>query len=150
MLLEENKDFVRKLFEAINSQDLALLDEFFAPDFILNMDDKQTQGWEVNKQVVENEIKAFPDFHVTIEDIIAEGNRVCVRLRETGTHRGDYRGFSPTGNKLSYTVVAIWRLVEGKIVEGWIVYDQLNFLQQLGAIENEESINSRLGIGSPE
>jgi len=134
MLLEENKAIICKMFEAINSRDLALLDEFFVPDFVLNMNDKQTVGWEVNKQVVENEIRAFPDFHVTIEDIIAEGDRVCVRLQETGTHIGDYRGFSSTSNKVSYAVVAIWRLVEGKIVEGWIVYDQLNFLQQLGAI----------------
>ena len=93
------------------------------------------QGLEVTKQVIKDEIKAFPDLHVTIEDIIAEGDKVCVRLQETATHTGEYRGLAPTGNKLSYTVVAIWRIVEGKIVEGWIVYDQMDFLKQLGVIE---------------
>jgi steroid delta-isomerase-like uncharacterized protein len=133
--LEENKAIVRKMFEAINKQSLASLDELMAPDFVLHMHNQQTHGWDVNKRVVEDEIKAFPDLHVAIEDIIAERDKVCVRLQETGTHRGEYHGLAPMGNKLSYTVVAIWRIVEGKIVEGWIAYDQMDFLKQLGVIE---------------
>jgi hypothetical protein len=135
MSLEENKAVVRKMFEAINKQNLASLDELMAPDFVLHMHARQARGWEVNKQVIEDEIKSFPDLHVIIEDIIAEGDRVCVRLKETATHTGEYHGLPPTGNKLSYTVVAIWRTVEGKIAEGWITYDQMDFLKQLGAIE---------------
>ncbi len=135
MSLEENKAIVRKMIEAINKQNLASLDEVMAPDFVLHMHAQQVQGWKVNKQVIEDEIKAFPDLHVAIEDIIAEGDKVCVRLQETATHTGEYRGLAPTGKKLSYTVVAIWRIVEGKIVEGWIVYDQMDFLKQLGVIE---------------
>jgi len=135
MSLEENKTIVRKMFEAINKRNLVSLDGLMAPDFVLHMRAKQTQGWRVNRQVVEDEIKAFPDFNVAIKDIIAEGDKVCVRLQETGTHRGEYHGLTPTGNKFSYTVIAIWRIVEGKIVEAWIVYDQMDFLKQLGVIE---------------
>jgi len=135
MSLERNKAIVRRMFEAINKQSLDSLDKLMAPDFVLHMHAKQAQGWEVSRQVVEGEIKAFPDLHVAIEDIIAEGDKVCVRLQETATHTGEYRGLAPTGNKLSYTVVAIWRIIEGKIVEGWIVYDQRDFLKQLGVIE---------------
>ena len=135
MSLEENKAIVRKMIQAINEQNLASLDELMAPDLVLHMHDQRMQGWKVNRQVIEGETKAFPDLHVTIEDIIAEADKVCVRLQETATHAGEYRGLAPTGNKLSYTVVTIWRLVEGKIVEGWIVYDQLDFLKQLGVIE---------------
>jgi hypothetical protein len=135
MSLEKNKEIVRKMFEAINKQSLASLNELMAPDFVLHMHTRQTQGWEVNRQVVEDEIKAFPDLHVAIEDIIAEGDEVCVRLQETATHTGEYRGLAPTGKKLSYTVVAIWRIVEDKIVEGWITYDQMDFLKQLGVME---------------
>jgi steroid delta-isomerase-like uncharacterized protein len=135
MSLEENKAIVRKMFEAINKHDLASLDKLMASDFVLHMHTQQTHGWNVNRRVVEDEIKAFPDFYVAIEDIIAEGDKVCVRLQETGTHRGEYHGLAPTGNKLSYTVVAIWRIVEGKIVEGWIAYDQMDFLKQLGVVE---------------
>jgi hypothetical protein len=135
MSLEENKTIVRKMFEAINKRNLVSLDGLMAPDFVLHMRAKQTQGWIVNRQVVEDEIKAFPDFNVAIKDIIAEGDKVCVRLQETGTHRGEYHGLAPAGNKFSYTVIAIWRIVEGKIVEAWIVYDQMDFLKQLGVIE---------------
>ena len=135
MSLEENKTIVRKMFEAINKRNLVSLDGLMAPDFVLHMRAKQTQGWRVNRQVVEDEIKAFPDFNVAIKDIIAEGDKVCVRLQETGTHRGEYHGLAPAGNKFSYTVIAIWRIVEGKIVEAWIVYDQMDFLKQLGVIE---------------
>lgn len=135
MPLEENKAIVRKMFEAINKQTLTSLDKLMAPDFVLHMRSQQTQGWEVGRKVVEDEIRAFPDLHVAIEDIIAEGDKVCVRLQETATHKGEYRGLAPTGNRLSYAVIAIWRIIEGKIVEGWIVYDQMDFLKQLGAIE---------------
>jgi len=123
------------MFEAINKQNLDSLDELMAPDFVLHMHAQHAQGWEVNKRVIEDEIKAFPDLHVAIEDIIAEGDKVCVRLQETATHTGEYRGFAPTGNKLSYTVVAIWRIIEDKIVEAWITYDQMDFLKQLGVIK---------------
>ena len=98
------------------------------------MPSKHRDG-EVGRQVVDDEIKAFPDLHVAIEDIIAEVDKVCVRLQETATHRCEYHGLAPTGNKLSYTVIAIWRVVEDKIVEGWIVYDQMDFLKQLGVNE---------------
>ena len=135
MSLEENKAIIRKMIEAINKQNPASLDELIAPDFVLHMHAQQTQGWEVSRQVVEDEIKAFPDLHVTIEDIIAEGDKVCVRLQETATHTGEYRGLAPNGKKLTYYIVAIWRIVEGKIVEGWGVYDQMDFFKQLGVIE---------------
>jgi steroid delta-isomerase-like uncharacterized protein len=135
MSLEANKAIIRKMVEAINTQNLASLDALMAPDFVLHLHAQQTQGWEVNKQVIEDEIKAFPDFHVTIEDIIAEGDKVWARFTETGTHTRDYRGLAPTGNTLSYTVVTIWRIVEGRVVEGWVVYDQLEFLRQLGVLK---------------
>ena len=135
MSLEENKTAVRKMIEAINQRNLDSLDALMAPDFVLHMNAKRMQGRKAGKQVIEDETKAFPDLQVAIEDIVAEGDKVCVRLHETATHRGEYRGLAPTGNKLAYTVVAIWRLVEGQIVEGWIAYDQLDFLKQLGAIE---------------
>jgi steroid delta-isomerase-like uncharacterized protein len=123
------------MFEAINKQNLAELDAVMSPDFVLHMHTQRIQGLEEGKQVVRNEIRAFPDLHVTVEDIIAEKDRVCVCLKETATHTGEYRGLPPTGNRLSYTVAAIWRISDGKIVEGWIVYDQLEFLEQLGVVK---------------
>ena len=135
MSLEKNKAIVRKMIEAINSQNLTLWDELMTPNFVVHMHAQKIQGLESNKQFIKDEIKSFPDLHVTIEDIIAEGDKVWVRLKETATHTGEYRGIAPTGKKLSYMVVAIWRIVDGKCVEGWIVYDQMDFLKQLGVIE---------------
>jgi C-1 hydroxylase len=134
MSLEKDESVVRKMIGAINSQNLTLWDELMVPDFVVHMGSQKIEGLERNKQFIKDEIKAFPDLHVTIEDIIAEGDKVWVRLTETATHAGEYRGLAPAGNKLSYKVVAIWRIVHGKCIEGWIVYDQADFLKQLGAI----------------
>jgi predicted ester cyclase len=65
---------------------------------------------------------------------------VCVRLKETATHIGEYRGMTPTGRKLSYSVAGFWRLADGKIKEGWIVCDQLDLLTQLG-VTNFQSLH---------
>jgi len=136
--LEENKAIVRKVIEAINKQNLSSLDELIATDFVYHMPVEQIQGLEVMKQDIEEEIKAFPDWHETIEDILAEGDKVCFRVKLTGTHTGEYYGLAPTGKKITYTAVAICRIVDGKIVEGWGVYDMLDFYKQLGAIEYTE------------
>jgi len=135
MSLEENKAIIRKMIEAVNLQNLASLDELIASDCVYHMNAQQIQGLEVLKRVMEGEFKGFPDLHVTIEDLMAEGDKVCVRLKETVTHTNEFRGLTPTGKKLTYTAVTIWRIVEGKVVEGWGVYGQMDFLKQLGVIE---------------
>jgi len=133
MSLEENKTIVRRWIEALNKRNLALLDELMAPDFIDHT--YQLRGLEDFKQSLTMEIKGFPDFHMTIEDIIAEGDKVWVRLKDTATHIGEYRGLAPTGKKFTETGVLISRIVDGKIVEMWAVADELDFLKQLGVIE---------------
>jgi len=133
--LEENKALISKVIEAVNGRNLALLDELIASDFVYHTDTQQIQGLEVMKQVIEEEINGFPDLHVAIEDVIAEGYKVCIRLKETGTHTGKFRGLAPTGKKINYTAITIWRIVNSKVVEGWGVYDMLDFYKQLGVIE---------------
>ncbi|UCE96925.1 MAG: ester cyclase [Candidatus Bathyarchaeota archaeon] len=135
MSLEDNKAIIRKVIDAVNNQDLALLDELIAPDFVYHRPTQQIQGLDVMKQGVMEELRSFPDLHVNIEDIMAEGEKVCVRLTETATHKAPFRGLAPSGQKLTYTVMTIWRIAEGKVVEGWGVYDQMDFFKQLGVIE---------------
>jgi len=135
MSLEENKTIIRKMIEAINKQNLASLDQLIATDFVYHMPMQQIQGLDVMKQGVEEEIQSFPDLHVTIEDIIAEGDKVWVRVKATGTHKGGFRGLAPTGKKITLTGVQIWRIVDGKVAERTSIYDQLNFLKPLGVIE---------------
>ena len=109
--LEENKALVRKGIEALNKRDLTVLDEFMTPDYIDHTN--QLRGREDVKQLYMGTFKDFPDFHRTIEDIIAEGDKVWVRYKITAT--------DPTDKKMELAQVAIYRIVNGKIVEGWSV-----------------------------
>ena len=136
MSSEENKAIVRRFIEAYNKQNLDVLDELFAPDYVDHI--LQQQGREGFKQFYTKFYKGFPDTHSTIEDIIAEGDKVCLRYTNTGTHTGKYQGLAPTGKKFKTKSVEIYRIVDGKIVEGWTILDwftHLDFNKQQGVIE---------------
>jgi len=136
MSLEENEAIIRSLFEALNEQNLALLDELVAPDYVDHT--LQIRGLESLKQYIPMLPKGFPDLRETIEDIIAEGDKVWVRFKVTGTHRGVYRGLAPTGKKFTIRAVSVYRIVDSKVVEREAIYDRLDFLKQLGIIEYTE------------
>ena len=140
MELEENKDIIRRLVKAFNKHNVALLDEFIASDFVDHT--IQLQGLENYKKFENMFIKGFPDYHETIEDIIAEGDNVWIHFKVTGTHTGEWNLFGvtipPTGKKVSYRMVFNWRVVNGKLVEGGEVDDNLPFLKELGFIEYTE------------
>jgi len=132
--LEENKAIIRRLFEAFNKHNLTLLDEFISSDYVDHP--RQLRGLESYKQHLTIFYKSFPDTHETIEGIIAEGDKVCIHLKGTATHTGEYRGLAPTGKKTTWEAFIIWRIVDGKIVEMLaVVSDELDFLKQLGVIE---------------
>jgi len=133
MSLEENRAIIHSFLEAVYEQNLAALEELMAPDFVEHT--LQLKGLKDVKQLLTMLFKGFPDWHVTIEDIIAEGDKVWVRVKATGTHKGEYRGLAPTGKKIILTGVQIWRIVDGKIVERTSAYDFLDFFKQLGVIE---------------
>ena len=140
MSLEKNKAIIRSLIEAFNKQNPALLDELITPDYVDLT--SQLRGREGFKQDEAKFLKGFPDFHITIEDIIAERDKVWVRLKVTGTHTGEFEfgkiRLAPTGKKITATAVSIWRIVDDKVVERESVYDFLDFLKQLGVIEYTE------------
>ena len=136
MSLEENKEIVRKSIEIINTKDLSSIKQMVAPDFIDHT--RQMQGSENLKKFLSMIFKSFPDFHLTIEDMIAEGDKVWVRLTITATHTGEFYGLAPTGRKFTEPSVWIYRIVNGKIVEGWDVQDELDFYKKIGAIEYTE------------
>jgi len=134
MSLKKNRAIVHSLFEAFNKHNLALLDELIAPDYVDHP--RQLRGLESYKQHLTMLYKSFPDTQETIEDIIAEGDKVCIHLKGTATHTGEYRGLAPTGKKTKWEAVIIWRIVDGKIAEMLaVVADELDFLKQLGVIE---------------
>ncbi len=134
MTVEENKAIVRRWGEAFNKKDLAAVDEIFAAKY-----DGHTPGAELNspesvKELLTVLFTAFPDLHMTVEDLIAEGDKVVIRFTSTGTHQGEYLGIAPTGKQVTGTGIAIYRIVGGKVVEEWAERDTLGMMQQLGVI----------------
>ena len=136
MSLEENKAIVRRFIEAYNNRNLDVFDDLLAPDYF---DHTSKVGPEGLKQLMNMAFKAFPDFHETVEDIIAEGDKVWVLLTYTGTHTGEWLGLAPTGKKITCMAIDIYRIVNGKIAWGRRVpTPDLGFFKQLGVIEYTE------------
>jgi len=135
--LEENKAVVRHFIEVLNKKDLSfLVNNLSSPDYF---DHSFQRDLEETTRNLEMMCKGFPDFQMTINDIIAEGDKVWALITFTGTHTGEWMGIVPTGKKVSYTGVTIRRISNGKYAEGWTVYDFLDFYKQLGLIEYTEN-----------
>ncbi len=135
-LQEDNKAVVRRVFEAVNTRRPALLYELMRPDYIHHT--LQLRGPESNIRLLTMFFEAFPDWYEKIENIIAEGDEVWVHFRSTGTHMGEFQGLSPSGKKFTETGVLIYRVVNGKIAEGWTIADTLDFFGKIGIIEYTE------------
>jgi len=137
MSAEENKANVRRLIEEfINKGDLAVADEIFATNFVNH---SPAAGTTPDRQGIKQYITmlhtAFSDFHCAIEDLIAEGDRVVVRLMCRGTHRGEFMGISPTGRQGNVTAISILRFAGGRVMERWNNTDNLGLMQQLGVVQ---------------
>jgi predicted ester cyclase len=137
---EENKAVVRREVEEMFAQgNLDAADEIYHPDYVSHEPTSgDIRGIEGAKQFVAAFRQAFPDLQNTIEDMVAEGDKVAMRFRGSGTHLGETEAFgSPTGNRVEITGIAIERVAEGKIVEDWTNYDALGLLQQLGLVPQQ-------------
>ena len=137
MSTEENKEIVRRFMDAYNNRKLEIFEDLVAPDYMDHVFEQK--GRENLKQLFTMAFKAFPDWYENIEDIIAEGDKVWVRVKATGTHKGEWNLFGaklpPTGEKVTLNMVFIWRIADGKLAEGWEVDADLGFLKQLGVIQ---------------
>lgn len=130
---EENKAIIRRNMEEVyNKGDISVLDEIMSPDIVIHSGLGEIKGSETYKQVHSQTRKAFPDFHFTIDDMVAEGDMVAVRLTLTGTHKGEFMGIPPTGKKIKGDWALFYRFAGGKEVEVWEYTDSLAFFQQLG------------------
>ena len=135
MSAQENKRLIRHFFEGVNSRDMTAF-EVFAPDALHHHPFPGTPpGREGNKQGMLILFAAFPDWQTTIEDLIAEGDKVVVRMTQRGTHQGTFFGLVATGQQVSVAGIAIFRLRHGQIVEEWLLTDQFKAMQQLGVKE---------------
>ena len=136
MSTEANKELVRRYQEAHNTNDLDALNAIVAADLIAHsLMPGLPPGLEGGKLVHQMAVSAFPDFHATIEDLIAEGDKVAARMIFRGTHTGgEFMGIPPSGRAFAFSATAIFRIADGKIVEHWGDEDALGWLQQLGAM----------------
>jgi steroid delta-isomerase-like uncharacterized protein len=133
---EANKSLVSRVYEEVlNQQNLDLVDEICAPDYVYhcppNPDIHGTEGF---KHFLATTFIAFPDGQYTVEDMVAEGDKVALRWTATGTHQGEFMGIPPTGNQMTVTAIVIHRIASGKIVEEWANINFLGLMQQMGAI----------------
>ena len=134
MSVEENKTIARRIIEDfINKNNPAVADELFADDFV-----NHSPQFGVNpdregiKQMIAIFYQGFPNFHLTIEDLIAENDKVVVRMRGTGIHTGEFMGIPPTNKNIDSGQISIVRFEKGKVKERWNVVNQLEVMQQLG------------------
>jgi predicted ester cyclase len=131
---EENKAIVRRFVDVVqNAGDLTALDELAAPGYVNHSAPPGLPAdREGIKQMTAMFRQAFPDGRMTIEDMLAEGDRVATRKTFRGTHRGELLGIPPTGLPVAIGLIDIVRVVDGKVVESWSEVDNLHLLQQLG------------------
>jgi len=136
MSAEQNKSIVRRwIEEGWNKHNLAVIDEVYAPNFVQHEPEPQTvKSSEDLKQYVGTYLTAFPDLQLSIEDLIAEGDKVVWRFVSNGTHTGPFMGIPATGKKGVITGIVIFRLENSRIAEAWLNIDALGLLQQLGVI----------------
>ena len=129
----ENKALVRRWFEEVwNQGRVETIDEVFAADGVSHGLGSDMRGPAEFKPFHAAYRQAFPDVHIDIEDMVAEGDKVAFRWTATGTHRGHLMAIAPTGRASRFEGMGIVRLRHGQIVEGWNVYDQLGMFKQLG------------------
>ncbi len=136
MSTEENKEVERRIIgEIFNKRNPALVDELLDTNYVYHgTGGMGSQGREEFKQAITMLFTAFPDFHGTIEDMIAEGDRVVSRSTFGGTHKGDFQGIAPTGKQVKFTAITLSRFEGGKNMETWDFIDNLGMMQQLGVI----------------
>jgi len=143
---EANKTLVRRWFEEVWNQGREeTIDELFAANGVgygLGDTDVPLRGPAGFKPFVRNLRGALPDIHMTIEDLIAESDKVTVRLDVQGTHKGGQLGVAATGRQIRIAGVVIVRIANGQIVEGWNSWDQLGLLRQIGALPAQKGPDS--------
>src|SRR5215212_3346868 len=139
---EENKALARRSWEVVPEVSLDTLEdalaEVYADDCILHEPDEDIVGIEGLTQFVSMIRSALPNLRITLEDDMAEGDKVVSRWTAQGTHQGELMGIAPTGNQVTITGITIHRIEDGKIVEEWENWDALGMMQQIGAVPSPE------------
>lgn len=133
---EKNKALTVRILEEVFSRgNLDLLASVISDKIVIHDTDKELVGLTQLRQGILALRNAFPDLQYKIEDLLSDGDKVIARCKGTGSHQGVFRNIPPTGKKMLYTVIFIWRFAEGKLAEHWSVSDVYGMLQQLEVIQ---------------
>jgi steroid delta-isomerase-like uncharacterized protein len=137
MANEQNEAVVRQTFEAFSSGDTSAAEELIAADAVAHdpAQPEEARGPEGFKQTVELYRGAFSDLEFTIDEMFSDRDLVCTRWSTSATHDGDLMGISATGNHITGSGISIDRVVDGKVAESWVQWDNMGLLQQIGAFE---------------
>ncbi len=141
--LEKNKAVVMRYVDEIqNGHSIDAIDSIFAEDFVDHVAISGglfLGGIDGLKRGYATFLNAFPDLHATVEDLIAEGDKVVAYKTLTGTHRGTHFGISATGKRVQHKIISIYGIKNGKIAEYWGLQDELKLMQQLGVVSIDNS-----------
>lgn len=146
---QRNLAIAREVFTSVcNSSDLdaahAAIDTLFAQDFgVSRTPPGITPNVSGTKKWKSAVLEAFPDYRSEIEDAFAEGDRVVIRWRSRGTHRGEFQGIAPTGREIVVTGITISRFADGKIAESWVGFDTQDLIRQLGVTFKQDILCSK-------
>ncbi len=132
---EINKRVVRQFFDAFDQQNIEAMDQLVSStNYTLHFSGMPPADWNGTKQFSATFYSAFPDLRHNIVDMVAEGDKVAVRLNVTGTHKGELQGIPPTGKQVSFNATDFITFTDGKVAEEWVNADTMGLMQQIGAI----------------
>lgn len=139
--MKDNKELVRLYFEAFNTEHVEILDEILDSGFRvrgLHMKSEDIsndqRGPDFFKKALIASHDSFPDGHITIDEMVAEGDKVMVRWTFEGTHAGEFAGIRATNRRITYSGINGFHVVAGKLASAWDMWDRLNLWQQLGVL----------------
>ncbi len=136
-LEERNKELIHRMNDEVWTKgNLEIIDELYSTDIVRHFlpDGSETKGLVKFRESVRNHRQAFPDWAEEIKLIVAEGDFVATHFTSTGTNKGSFLGIASTGKQIHINEMSIYRIVDGKIVEQWLIPDLLSLNQQLGLI----------------
>ena len=135
--LEENKRRCLNMVAAWNRWELGGIIKYWAPDIVHYSEDKVVSSEDM-VTLMEGGLRAFPDLQLEVKSILAEGDRVSLRITVTATHKGEFLGVEPTYQPVSWHLVEELRFVDGRVVEHWDVINTRPLLTQLGKLSDQQ------------
>jgi predicted ester cyclase len=137
-MTEQYKLMMQRLFEEVlNQRDLNLVEGLFDKEY--RSASGHTPGPEGVRQSILAYLRAFPDVHFTMNEVIVENDMIAVRWTASGRHQGNLMGIPPTHNRVILSGIAMYQMARGKIVRGWLHFDRLHLMQQLGVVPLQDS-----------